>query len=75
MPSPYFNQVSVKCPHCKKMFLTCPCEMKCDPRNQVILIHIDGWNPHSTSAKHSIAAITISHGTMQKAIRTDGKSA
>ena len=49
--------------------------MKGDPRYQASLIHIDGWNPHSTPAKHSIAAITISHGTMQKSIRADGKSA
>ena len=43
--------------------------MKGDPRNQAILNHIDGWNPHSTSAKHSIALITISHCTMWKAIK------
>ena len=45
--------------------------MKGDPRNQSILIHIEGWNPQSTSAKHSIA---ISHDTMQKANRADGKN-
>ena len=48
--------------------------MKGDPRNQSILIHIEGWNPQSTSAKHSIAEIAISHGTMWKANRANGKN-
>ena len=40
--------------------------MKSDPRNQAVLIHIDGWNPHSTLAKHSIANNNISMGQWEK---------
>ena len=39
------------------------------PKDDLDLIEI------STSAKHSIASITISHGTMQKATGADGKNA
>ena len=46
-----------------------------DPRNQAIIIHKDGWNPHSTSSAHSIAAITGSFGCMTKANRSNASNA
>ena len=49
------------CPHCSSEFYCTPRTACGDPRNQPIIIHEDGWNPNSTSARHSIAAITITH--------------
>ena len=49
--------------------------MQGDPRNQAILIHEDGWAPHSTSSKHSIAAITITKACMSKLDRSRNKNA
>lgn len=49
--------------------------MRGDPRNQGIVIHKDGWKPSDHLNKYSIAAITISHATMPKAFRTDGRTA
>ena len=46
----------------------------CDPCNQAIIIHEDGWSPHSSSARHSIAAITITHACMTKADRCDANN-
>ena len=69
------NQVFVTCQHCNCEFVTSQQTMRGDPRNQAIIIHEDGWNPQTTSAKHSIAAITISHATMRKALRSDGRTA
>ena len=40
--------------------------MKGDPQNQAIIIHEDGWAPHSTSSSHSFAAITISNACSSK---------
>lgn len=49
--------------------------MNGDPRNQALLLHEDGWAPHSTSSKHSIAAITVTHGCMSKQERSNGDNA
>lgn len=67
-------QLSVVCPRCGKGFVTCPQTFKGDPRNQAIIIHMDGWNPHVSSAKHSITAINITHATMCKSLRADAKN-
>lgn len=67
--------VCTHCPHCSREFYYTP-QMACgDPRNQAIIIHEDGWNPNSTSARHSIAAITITHACMTKADRSSGSNA
>ena len=68
------RDVEVSCPHCHSTF---DCTLQYtfgDPRNQAIIIHEDGWSPHSTSARHSIAAITISHACMSKADRCDANN-
>ena len=31
------------------------------PRRSSQSVHEDGWTPHSTSVRHSIAAITVTH--------------
>ena len=48
--------------------------MCCTFEGEYEFIHMDGWNPHVSSAKHTEAAINIAHGTMRKALRTDGKN-
>ena len=63
------------CPHCSSEFYYTPQVARGDPCNQAIIIHEDGWNPNSTSARHSIAAITITHACMKKANRSSGSSA
>lgn len=64
------------CPHCSSEFYYTPQMARGDPRNQPIIIHEDGWNPNSTSsARHSIAAITIMHACMKKANRSSGSNA
>lgn len=68
-------QVSVTCPTCLSENLLEQRYMRGDPRNQAIIIHEDGWAPHSTSAKHSTAAITITKGCMSKQDRSKNKNA
>ena len=48
--------------------------MKGDPRNQAIIVHEDGWAPHSTSSAHSVAAITISTACATKLHRSSESS-
>ena len=50
--------------HCSKTFNYTQSVAYGDPQNQVIIIHEDGWSPHSTSSVQSIVAITIAHGCM-----------
>ncbi len=59
-------QVQILCPRCVTKVLVVSQYTQGDLRNQVVVIHEDGWAPHSTSAKHSVAAITITHGCMTK---------
>ena len=66
-------QVVVNCPHCQKKFVTFRETFQGDPRNQAVVIHMDGWNPHVSSAKYSISAINIAHATMPKSLRADQK--
>ena len=63
------------CPHCSSEFYCSPRTACGDPRNQAIIIHEDGWNPNSTSARHLIAAITITHACMTKANCSSGSNA
>ena len=67
--------VQMNCPHCSSELYYTPQMARGDPRNQAIIIHEDGWNPNSTSARHSIAAITITHACMKKANRSSGSNA
>ena len=69
------SQLSLICPACRSLCIFEPRYMRGDPRNQAILIHEDGWAPHSTSSRHSIAAITITKGCMSKLDRCANKSA
>ena len=46
--------------------LILPRFMKGDPQNQAVIIHEDGWAPHSTSSSHSVATITISNACSSK---------
>lgn len=68
-------QITLTCPVCKSENILVPRYMQGDPRNQAILIHEDGWAPHSTSSKHSIAAITITKACMSKLDRSQNKNA
>ena len=68
-------QISVPCPHCESQCLIVPRYMFGDPRNQVVLIHEDGWNPHIHWGQHSISTITITHGCMSKLERSDANQA
>ena len=68
-------QFRIVCPTCISECHVVPRYMNGDPRNQAIIFHIDGWNPHSTSSKHSIAAITVSSACMSKLDRCANKNA
>ena len=68
------NQNSLVCDDCCNQITLLPCFMKGDPRNQAIIIHEDGWAPHSTSSLHSVAAITISRACLSKLSRSSGTS-
>ena len=70
-----YEEAEVACPHCNEFFSFSPQYMFGDPRNQAILIHEDGWNPHIHWGHHSIATITVTHGCMSKAERSDGSYA
>ena len=54
-----YEEAEVACPHCNEFFSFSPQYMFGDPRNQAILIHDDGWNPHIHWGHHSIATITV----------------
>ena len=49
--------------------------MNGDLRNQALIIHYDGWCPHSTSSKSSVAAITVTHACTTKLNRSHGNNA
>ena len=69
------HSIDVCCPHCRSDFNSLLQYTYGDPRNQAIIIHEDVWSPHSTSARHSIATITITHACMTKADRCDANNA
>eukprot|EP00731_Ephydatia_muelleri_P035237 Em0107g9a len=52
------------CPNCK--FEHKPKVTSGDPRNIALIGHWDGWQPFSTSCKHSCGAIEVSIATMKK---------
>ena len=55
----------ITCPECVESFPAIPRRVAGDPRNQLVLIHEDGWNCFLTS-QSSMAAIMIIHGCMSK---------
>ena len=69
------EQITLHCPVCKSDCTLVTEYMQGDPRNQAIIIHEDGWSSHSTSAKHSVAAITITNACMNKLDRSYNKNA
>jgi len=56
---------------CKKCAVI-PQYARGDPRNEALVLHEDGWAPHSTSSKHSIAAISVTHACMSNLERSKG---
>ena len=68
------STVTVTYDSCAESFSTQPKYMKGDPRNQALLIHYDGWCPHTTSSG-SVAAITLTHGCTNKVNRSHGENA
>ena len=68
------GNTNLQCMHCSGSFTYFQSFVHGDPRNQVVIIHEDGWSPHSTSSAHSIAAITITHGCMSKLNRSYGSN-
>ena len=69
------RNIDVSSPHCSSDFNSPLQYTYGDPCNQAIIIHEDGWSPHSTFARHSIAAITITHACTTKADRCDANNA
>ena len=65
----------VTCKVCSTALFITPRVMKGDPRNQAIILHYDGWAPHSTSSAHSIAAITVTRACMNKLNRSEARNA
>lgn len=65
-------QVKVVCPTCRSENLLEPRYMQGDLCN---LIHEKGWAAHTTSAKHSTAAITITMRCMSKQDRCENRNA
>ena len=64
------EKISMVCSACCSIFEFTPRYMQGDPRNQAVIIHEDGWAPHSTSSAHSVAAITISTACSTKLHRS-----
>ena len=46
-------EVTILCPHCFTEFQHLPQYTNGDPRNLALVVHWDGWQPFSTSNKHS----------------------
>ena len=69
------EQVSIVCGTCHSSVRISPRYATGDPRNQAVMIHEDGWVSHSTSSRHSIAAITITHACMSKLERSNSQNA
>ena len=47
------ENINIKCPNCATRFYHCPKYARGDPRNIAFIGHWDGWQPFSTSIKHS----------------------
>lgn len=67
-------RASGNCHNYKGNFSTLSFIINGDPRNQAVIIHMDGWNPHASSAKYSISAFNIAHATMHKELRANGNN-
>ena len=61
------NGEAITCSSCLNTFAAVVREATGDPRNQVIIIHEDGWNSFSTWQ----STITITHGCMSKSDRSN----
>ena len=47
------SKLSILCPHCFSAFNVSPRYANGDPRNLFVIGHRDGWQPFSSSNKHS----------------------
>ena len=74
LPQATPTPLSVTCDGCRNIVNFHPNYMRGDPRNQAIIIHEDGWAPHTTSSAHSMAAITVSHACSSKLDRSSGSN-
>ncbi len=50
---PTLTDIQIECPHCYTRFDHSPQYASGDPRNIALIGHWDGWQPFSTSNKHS----------------------
>ena len=53
------TQIELECPECYNTFLHVVRKAKGDPRNIGLIGHFDGWQPFSTSSKHSSGNIKM----------------
>jgi len=53
------TSVEIECPICHYCFSYSPCYTVGDPRNIALIGHWDGWQPFSTSIKHSCGKISM----------------
>ena len=67
--------ITIKCQICCNTISLIPRCANGDLRNQAIIIHEDGWAPHTTSSRHAVATITITHATMTKLEHSEGCNA
>ena len=51
--------LSVECPHCFGEFIHHPMYTHGDPKNIALIGHWDGWQPFSTSARHSCGKLPM----------------
>eukprot|EP00731_Ephydatia_muelleri_P032750 Em0024g294a len=65
----YECSISIQCPNCYLRFEHKPNVTSGGPRNIALIGHWDGWQPFSTSCKHSCGAIEVSIATMKKSDR------
>ncbi|KAL5467065.1 hypothetical protein EMCRGX_G031241 [Ephydatia muelleri] len=65
----YECSISIQCPNCYLRFEHKPKVTSGGPRNIALIGHWDGWQPFSTSCKHSCGAIEVSIATMKKSDR------
>lgn len=50
---PSMSEINIECTHCYRSFMHTPRYARGDPRNLALIGHWDGWQPFSTSNKHS----------------------
>ena len=57
--NPKNMSMTVECPHCYRQFNHTPQYTTGDPRNIALIGHWDGWQPFSTSIKHSCGKVIV----------------